>query len=435
MNRLAPSGPMAYGGIGITPRTARGRGPNEKGRRGTMPFARLFLRFVFTWILLAGLAHAGHAAAPVRLGAINPLTGKLANHGQEIQSGIEQAVDEINQAGGLAGRPVQLLSRDDQSQPETAVNQAQDLIYREKVTALTGGYVDSLVGPISQLALKAQIPYVASASLQKDLTLGGKNPFFFRISHLDGVTEPLCRFLPKVMPGKKAAILHAATPGATEFSQVLFQCLRRAGVELPLVEKFRPGTPDFAPFLLKMRSLHAEVLISAGFFPDHLILVRQIREQNIPLAAYVGPWGIAYPEFIQQMGPAAENLLGMSAWHPDFPYPGTEEASRRFSEAFRAKYGRDPTSTVMHGYTAAKVLLEAMRTVVERGAPLDGPHIADALRAADVTLPLGRVQFDAKGDPLHYRQVVVQIQNGRLVPIYPADRAQGTWIPMTGPTN
>ncbi len=400
-----------------------------------MRFARLFLQFIFTWTLVAGFAHGGYPAAPVRLGAINPLTGKLANHGQEILSGIEYAVEECNQAGGVAGHPVQLLSRDDQSQPETAVNQAQDLIYREKVTALTGGYVDSLVGPISQLALKAQIPYVASASLQRDLTLEGKNPFFFRISHLDGVTEPLCRFLPETFPGKKAAILHAATPGATEFSQILFQCLRRSGVEVSLVEKFRPGTPDFSPFLLKMRSLQAEVLISAGFFPDHLILVRQIREQNVPLTAYVGPWGLAYPEFIQQMGRAAENLMGMSAWHPDFPYPGTEEQSLRFLETFRARYRREPTSTVMHGYTSAKVLLEALRAVADRGDPLDGPHIAEALRAMDLTLPLGRVQFDAKGDPRHYRQVVVQIQNGRLVPIYPPDRAQGTWIPMTAPTN
>lgn len=400
-----------------------------------MRFARLSLRFIFTWVLVTGFADAGYPAAPVRLGAINPLTGKLANHGQEILSGIEQAVEECNQAGGIAGHPVQLFSRDDQSQPETAVNQAQDLIYREKVTALTGGYVDSLVGPISQLALKAQTPYVASASLQRDLTLEGKNPFFFRISHLDGVTEPLCRFLPETLLGKKAAILHAATPGATEFSQILFQCLRRSGVEVSLVEKFRSGTPDFSPFLLKMRSLHAEVLISAGFFPDHLILVRQIREQNVPLTAYVGPWGLAYPEFVQQMGEAAENLMGMSAWHSDFPYPGTEEHSRRFSETFRARYGREPTSTVMHGYTSAKVLLEALRLVAERGNPLDGPHIAGALRAMDLTLPLGRVQFDAKGDPRHYRQVVVQIQNGRLVPIYPPDRARGTWIPMTAPTN
>jgi len=398
-----------------------------------MSGARFFLRRIIASILVLAACAPASAADAVRLGTINPLTGKLANHGQEILSGIECAVEEVNGAGGVGGRPVQLISRDDQSQPETAVNQVQDLIFREKIVALTGGYVDSLVGPISQLALRARIPYVASASLQKDLTLQGQNPFFFRISHLDGISETLCRFLPEVVPGKRVAILHAATPGATEFAQTLFQCLRRAGLDLALVEKFRPGTPDFAPFLLKLRSLQVEVLISAAFFPDHLILVRQIREQNVPLAAYVGPWGVAYPEFLQQMGHAAENLIGLSAWQPDFPFPGTEEASRRFTERFREKYGREPTSTVMHGYTSAWVLLEAMRRVATQGATLDGPHIAEALRSIDVLLPMGRVQFDTKGDPLHYRQVVVQVQNGRLLPIFPAQRAQGTWIPMTAP--
>ncbi|ROQ91007.1 ABC transporter substrate-binding protein [Desulfosoma caldarium] len=391
---------------------------------------------LFPWIAGISAVHAqGSPGDGVRLGAVNPLTGKLANHGQEILCGIETAVKEVNARGGIGGRRVQLLSRDDQSHLETAINQVQDLIYREKVTALTGGYVDSLVGPISQLASKAHVPYVASASLQRDLTLRGKNPFFFRISHLNGVTEPLCRFLPQVLVGKKAAIVHAATPGATEFSQTLFQCLRDGGMELVLVEKFRPGIPDFSPLLLKMRSLQVDVLISAGFFSDHLILVRQIREQNVPLTAYIGPWGVAYPEFIQQMGMAAENLVGLSAWQPDCPFPGTEEESRRFTEKFRATYGREPTSTVMHGYTSARVLLEAMGAVAARGAPLDGPHIAQALRSLDITVPMGRVQFDANGDPLHYRQVVVQIQNGRLVPIFPAQRAHGSWIPMTVPAH
>jgi len=68
---------------------------------------------------------------------------------------------------------VELVFRDDQSQPETAMNQAEDLLYREKVLGLVGGYVDSLVAPVSEIAAKHRIPYVASASLQRSLTKGG----------------------------------------------------------------------------------------------------------------------------------------------------------------------------------------------------------------------------------------------------------------------
>ena len=103
-------------------------------------------------VLVLGAALPLRAAQEIRLGEINPLSGHLAKHGMEIHQGILYAVEEANAQGGVAGHPVKLLSRDDQSKPEVAVNQAQDLIFRGKVTGLVGGYVDSLVGPISQQA-------------------------------------------------------------------------------------------------------------------------------------------------------------------------------------------------------------------------------------------------------------------------------------------
>jgi branched-chain amino acid transport system substrate-binding protein len=92
------------------------------------------------------------------IGEINPRSGHLAKHGAEIHQGILYAVEEANSRGGLGGYPLRLISRDDQSKPEVAINQAQNLIHREKVVGLLGGYVDSLVGPISELAAKYRCP-------------------------------------------------------------------------------------------------------------------------------------------------------------------------------------------------------------------------------------------------------------------------------------
>ena len=92
------------------------------------------------------------------------MTGNLALHGLEIHQGIVAAVEEVNSRGGLNGRKVELLSRDDQSRPDVALNQTQDLLYREKVVGLLGGYVDSLVGPISSMAARQGTPYVAAMS-------------------------------------------------------------------------------------------------------------------------------------------------------------------------------------------------------------------------------------------------------------------------------
>ncbi len=393
----------------------------------------LTVLLMMSWAIFMGAPTVG-ASGEIRIGEIDPLTGKLAKHGQEIHAGIQMAVEEANEAGGIQGRKVVLLTRDDQSRPEVALNQAQDLILRGKVVALVGGYVDSLVGPLSQLALRHKVPYVASASLQKGLTQGPPNPYFFRISHLKGISDPLCRFIPDVLRAERIGIFHAATPGATELTRELFKCLRSAGEEIAVIEKFRPGTPDFSPLLLKLKQKRVDVLVVAGFFPDHLILVRQIREQHIPLKAYIGPWGIAYPSFIQEMGSASENLIGMCAWNPGITLPGTEVESDRFVKAFQKRFDRPPTTTVMHGYTSCRVLLHAISQVLQTGAPLDRDRIAEALRRVDLVLPMEHVVFDDRGDPLHYTQVVVQIRQGRLVPVYPPDRASvSTVYPLTAP--
>ena len=386
---------------------------------------------VFLFVLAASVR--GDEGAPVRIGEINPLTGKLATHGGEIHEGILYAVEECNEGGGLRGRPVELVSRDDQSRPEVAIHQAEDLLYREKVVALVGGYVDSLVGPVSVLARKHEVPYVASASLQRALTRQAPNPFFFRVAHLDGIVVPLCRFVSRALSPRRVAVLFAATPGAAEMAGEVREALEKDGVEIVLFEKFRPGSPDFTPFLMKLKESGAEVLISGGFFPDHLILVRQLRDLRIPLKAYIGPWGVAYPGFVKETGLAAEHLFGMCAWAPGIHMPGTDEASRRFVRRFRERFGKEPTTTTMHGYTSARAVLEAAKGVLEEGRDLAGEALRDKLAALDILLPMERLAFDSRGDPLHYEQVVVQIQDGEIQAVFPPERAAGEVVyPMEG---
>ena len=146
--------------------------------------------------LVCGTALPLSAAEKIRLGEIDPLSGHLAKPGLEIHQGILYAVEEANARGGVAGRPVELLNRDDQSKPDVAVNQAQDLIFREKIIGLVGGYVDSLVGPISQQAARHRVPYVASASLQQAIT-SNKILSFFACPAWKASPNPCATFLPR----------------------------------------------------------------------------------------------------------------------------------------------------------------------------------------------------------------------------------------------
>jgi len=381
----------------------------------------LFFPFLFQ---ILGQPAAASAGKEIQIGEINPLSGHLAQHGLEIHQGILYAVEEINSRGGISGRQVRLISRDDQSKPEVAINQAQDLIFREKVMGLVGGYVDSLVGPVSELALRYRVPFVASASLQSGLT-AGKNPYFFRVSKLEGIVQPLCRFISDTFKGRKAAVLHAATPGATEFASGLKSCLEKSGEEVAIQEKFRPGWPDFSVLLLKVKQAGLGVLVSGGFYADNLILARQVKERPLGLKAFVAPWGVAYPSFIREMGQGAEGLFGACAWNPGITLPGTEKMSQDFGAGFRKRFGADPNTTTMHGYTSARALLAAMGAVLDQKKELTGEALSRALASLDLKLPLERLAFDEHGDPKYYEHVVVQIQEQKMVVVYPPDRATG----------
>jgi branched-chain amino acid transport system substrate-binding protein len=396
-----------------------------KGTTGRNNFPNLTLLLIALLLLLFwGKPSLLMAAEAIRIGEVDPLSGHLAQHGTEIHQGILLAVEKVNAKGGVAGRLVQLISRDDQSKPEVAINQAQDLIIREKVLGLVGGYVDSLVGPVSELAARYKVPYVASASLQRGLT-AKKNPYFFRVSRLDGIVHPVCGFIVETFKAKSAGVLYLSTPGATEFADSLKSCLEQKGVSVPIEEKFRPGWPDFSMLLLKVKQAGVGILVSGGFFADNLIMVRQLKERPLTLKGFLAPWGVAYQSFLREVGGAAEGLFGTCAWNPGITWPGTEKVSKGFTDGFRQRFGEDPNTTSMHGYTSAKAMLAAMEAALKGKSGLTGEAVSQALAGLDITMPMGRLAFDEHGDPLYYQHVVVQIQNQKMVVVYPPERATG----------
>jgi len=195
-----------------------------------------------------------------------------------------------------------------------------------------------------------------------------------------------------------------------------------------LFEKFRPGTPDFTPLIAKLAGMKIDVIVSGGFTPDHILFVRQLKENKMTPKAYIGPFGMAYESFIHALGKDADFLYTTCAWHPGITVPGTEEASASFVQNFQKMFSQLPNTTNMHGYTSAKVLIAAMKNVLKNDQILNGENIRHALTQLDMVLPMEHLHFDADGDPVNYRHLVVQIQKGKLVVVYPPDRVSGMAI-------
>ena len=166
--------------------------------------------------------------------------------------------------------------------------------------------------------------------------------------------------------------------------------------------------------------------ISDTFFRDHLLLVRQMAQSSISVNAFLGAFGMEFPNVIKELGPASEGLFGTTSWQPGVTLGGSEKESLAFIEAFKQRFGRAPVPLTMHGYAAAKALLKALEGVAASGKPVTGGALRDALANVDIETPLGRVKFADNGDPLFYERVVIQIQGGKHMVVYPKARATAT---------
>jgi len=383
--------------------------------------------------VLVGLGAAGtwpaRAAEPLVIGEINPRTGALALQGQSIHQGIVLAVEEQNARGGIGGRPLALISRDDEGKPERALAAAEELTGRQRAVALIGGYVDSLVGPIGEVADRARVPYLATASLDERLTQRG-NRYFFRISSLNAYVRVTTGIVQDVFKAERVAILYSQTPGASQLARRQKDLFERTGIRVVVFEPFSPGLSDFTPLLARVRDQRADVLLSDTFFADHLLLVRQMAQTGIRIRAFLGAFGMEFPNVIRDLGPASEGLYGTTAWQPGVTLGGRDADSRAFIDAYAKRFGSPPVPLSMHGYAAARALLAALEGLARRGMPISGESARDALAAVDLETPLGRVKFDERGEPLFYERVIVQIQGGRHVVVYPRERATAPPAPV-----
>jgi len=360
-------------------------------------------------------------AATLTLGEINPLTGPFAAQGTAVHRGIQLAVE---QAAGAGAPGVSLITRDDEGKPERAVAAAEELTTRQRVAALVGGYVDTLVGPISEVAERRRVPYLATASLDERLTQRGYR-YFFRISHLQGYVESMVGVVLDLFRPQRVAILYSGTPGASQLALRQRERLQQAGVRVPVFEMFASGIADFTPLLVRVRDAGTEVLIADAFFADHLVMVRQLHGLAVNVKAFLGAFGMEFPEVTRALGPASEFLFGTTGWEPGIAEPGAEAASRIFVEGYRARFGGEPPPLAMHGYVAARAILTAAGSADHRAGIVGPEPIRRGLLSLDLPTPLERLQFDERGEAKHYRRLIVQIQGGARVVVYPPDRATG----------
>jgi branched-chain amino acid transport system substrate-binding protein len=255
------------------------------------------------------LATTALAADPIKIGLVAALSGPSAQSGEAITQGLTIAIDEINAQGGVLGRPLALVKRDDESSPPKGATAARELVYDEKVAAIFGGLDTPVSLAIVPIANKEHVPYMGVWAAGTPITRNGaKENYAFRVSAVDVlVDEALLKYAQK-QGAKKPGLILINNPWGESNEKGLREVAQKMGITLAGVEKFEDRDVDVTPQLTRLKNAGADALILvANAAPGaQMMKSRERMGWKVPVISH---WGVSGGRFPELAGPTAGDVV------------------------------------------------------------------------------------------------------------------------------
>lgn len=360
-------------------------------------------RRVFTTGLAAGVAapaligRAGAQGATVKIGMVVPVTGAAAESGSFAQTGARIALEQVNKAGGVLGKPLELLTEDDQTTNPGAVLAFSKLASQPDIVAFLGSIRSTQMHAMAPEMMKIGKP-VGFGGTDPSLTKLG-NPWLFRFRPNDSYSgKVIAQYGAQTLGKKKWAIVHSTDAFGTAGAKALTESLPDNGSTLALDQGYANQSQDFTPVVLAVRQSGAEILGTYFTFETDLgIFARQLRQLGVTIP-WVGSPSIVNVSALKLAGPALFNTFGVADYAED-----SSEASKTFAKAYREVRKVAPDNQSSWTYDAVTVLAMAMNKA--------GTTEPNKVRDAMLTIrghkgAEGEYNFDRNGDGLHGYNIV-----------------------------
>lgn len=390
-----------------------------------MNFAR---KMVFGSLLLAG-AMTAFAADNIKIGLQGPLTGGSSPMGVSMRDGAKLAVTEINAKGGVLGRQIELIERDDEAKNERGVQIAQELINKEKVVAALG-YINSGVALASQrFYQEAKIPVmnnVATASVITKQFADQPDNYVFRNSANDTIQSAM--IVDEVIGRRKyskVAILADSTNYGQLGREDLEKALAAKGIKAVAIEKYNIKDVDMTPQLLKAKEAGAEVVITYGIGPE----LAQIANGMVKLGWKVpmmGSWTLSMGNFIDNAGKNADGALMPQTFIQEANTPKRKSFIEAYQKAYKVDRIPSPVSAAQ-GYDSVYLLAAA----IAQAKSTEGPKVREALEDLKAPIegvvttynkPFSKTDHEAITANM---PVIGKVQDGRVFYAYDDDKKKG----------
>ncbi len=279
---------------------------------------RLISRIAVAAALAAGLSSTGSAQGPIKIGVTQPLTGAFAASGNYVAQGAKIAEDEINKAGGVLGRKIQLVIEDNKSNPTEAVATAEKLIQRDKVPVMMGAWSSTLTLAVMPKLEEYGVPMLVETSSSGKITTSG-NPWIFRISPTSEMEARAFAPLVKTLGIKKADLLGTNNDFGLGAMQEFTKMLKANGVAIGASETMDPKAVDFSAQLAKIKASGGDTVFVTTAVEQITLILRQAKEQQLKARIITTGGSNSPDQLIQQAGPAADGSMHLVFFTPWFP--------------------------------------------------------------------------------------------------------------------
>ncbi|GGE18610.1 branched chain amino acid ABC transporter substrate-binding protein [Aureimonas endophytica] len=337
--------------------------------------------------LVAGMLLAGTAFADIKLGVAGPLTGPNAAFGAQLQKGAEQAVADINAAGGINGEKVVLSLGDDVSDPKQGVSVANKFV-GDGVTFVVGNFNSAVSIPSSDVFAENGILQVTPASTNPKFTERGLWNTFRTCGRDDQQGSVAGGYIAKNLKDKKVAVIHDKTTYGQGLADETKKAMNAAGVKEVMYEGVNVGDKDFSSLISKMKGAGVEVIYWGGLHTEGGLIIRQSADAGFKPVFMSGD-GITSDEFASIGGPAVDGTL--MTFGPD---ARKNPAAKSVVDAFR-KAGFEPEAYTLYSYAAVQVIADG----IKKAGSTDPQKVAEKLHEGEpISTVIGTLAFDKKGD-------------------------------------
>jgi branched-chain amino acid transport system substrate-binding protein len=374
-------------------------------------------RLLFAMVTL--LLSSRLSAAPIEFGASVQLTGQFANTGRYYGDAYQFAVDKINSAGGVklgnTREKLSLKMLDNQSDVNLSVRQYVQLVSQDKINFLLGPFASDFALADSAIAEKYNVPMIQGGGASDQIfsrgykfifgTLPPASDYFQSTVDLMGQLKPLPTLV---------ALLYADDAFDVSVAEGTRKAIGKTTFKIVLDQRYSSKASDFNSILSLIKSQNIDAILVAGHETEILNFIRQAKSLNVNPKLYSFTVGVPSADFRNALGSDANYAFGMTSWVPSQSlkddYFGNAE---QFANEYKKRFGYEPD------YHAASAVanVEAFVKAIESANSLDPVKVRDAIAKVDFDSLYGRIRFNTAGQ-INLPQTVVQVQKGKLVPIY-----------------